>query len=231
MVWNVPPTDITEAKDQLKYDAAKSGVHAYDYMMRAKRLAVEANISLRTAQEFITKYGTLVPEISVWQQSIKQQVIKTGKLTTPMGRIRQCYRACGMLTNTGEMSDEILRDLVSHIPQSTVPDVLNEGMWTLWNNLEWVKWHQQGHDSYLASGPPSQTAEFAELSNNAANVHFRIAQRDCFIPSEFQWGYLWGAMLKYKSGEPTTYEAWQSRAKQEGYFEEEKIKTKLYSLF
>ena len=231
MVWKVPPGDITEAKDILRYDTAKSGVHAYDYMIQAKRLAVEANISLQMAQEFIAKYEALVPEISSWWQQIKQTVIKTGKLTTPMGRVRQAYKACGMLANTGEISDEILRDLVSYIPQSTVPDVLNEGMWELWNKLGWVRWHQQGHDSYLASGDPKRTAEFAEKSEIAADVHFSTLRSDCFIPSEFQWGYLWGAMLKYKSGEPTTYEAWQSRAKQEGYFEEEKIKTKLYSLF
>ena len=97
--------------------------------------------------------------------------------------------------------------------------------------MDWVRWHQQGHDSYLASGDPSRTAEFAELSNQAANIHFSIAGHDCFIPSEFQWGYLWGAMVKYKSGEATTREAWLQRATEEGFFDEKKIKTKLYSLF
>jgi hypothetical protein len=119
---------------------------------------------------------------------------------------------------------------VSYVPQSTVPDVLNEGMYKCWEWLPWVKWHQQGHDSYLASGDPKRTHEFYEFSEEAANVHFLINGRDCHIPGEFQWGYLWGAMLSYRPGEDTSYDAWQARATAEGYFDEAKIKEKLYAL-
>jgi hypothetical protein len=148
-----------------------------------------------------------------------------------MGRVRQTYKAASALTNTGQMPDEILRDLVSYIPQSTVPDVLNESMYELWETCPWVKWHQQGHDSFLASGPPERTQEFFQRSEEAAGkVHFTIHGKDCHIPGEFQWGYSWGAMLAYKVGEDTSYEAWKERATREGCFKEEKIKERLLSM-
>ena len=74
-------------------------------------------------------------------------------------------------------------------------------------------------------GHPSVVAE------EAANIHFPIRNFDCFIPGEFQWGYLWGAMLKYIPGESTTRDAWEARCNAEGIFEEAKITEKLYSLF
>lgn len=227
-IFGKTPDEIIS--DSLEYDTAKSVVHAFDYMMRYKRLAIEANISLVMAQQVLTSYAAKVPEIPEWHLSIKEEIKKTGKLVTPMGRERMAYRACGMLTNTGQLGEDILRDLVSWKPQSIVPDLLNEGMLKLWKECDYVKWHQQGHDSYLASGPPNRTAEFCEESGKAAEVHFSIRNQDCVIPSEFQWGYLWGAMLGYKPGEDTSYEAWKTRAEAEGFFKEETIKKKLYSL-
>jgi DNA polymerase I-like protein with 3'-5' exonuclease and polymerase domains len=227
-IYGKQPEDIES--DSLEYDRAKKGVHAYDYMMRYKKLAIIANMPNEEAKQFLTTYGREVPEIDGYHQGIKETVIKTGRLVTPVGRVRVCYKACGAVTHTGQLPDEILRDLVSYIPQSTVPDVLNTGLWKLWNELDWVRWHQQGHDSYLASGPPERTEEFAEKSEQAAQVKFYIKGRECLIPGEFQWGYLWGAMLKYNPGEDTSYEAWEERAAKEGCFDEGKIKERLYAM-
>lgn len=217
-------------KDELEYDTSKSVVHAYDYMMRYKRLAVEANLQLAFAKWVLDTYGALVPEIPIWHGKVKDTVIRTGELRTPMGRIRKCYAACSAIVHTGQLPDDIWRDLVSYVPQSTVPDILNEGMLATWNELPWAKWHQQGHDSFLASGPPERTEEVYEVSERNARVPFYINGKECIIPSEFSWGYSWGAMLKYVLGEDTSYDAWLQRATGEKYFDEGKIKEKLYSL-
>lgn len=228
-IFRKRPEDIES--DSIEYDVSKRIVHAYNYMMQAKKLAVTANIPLDFAQYTYDQYGIQVPEVREWHQAIKQQAFLKGRLVTPMGRVRQLYKACAAIAHTGQLPDEILRDLVSYIPQATVPDILNEGMFQLWDTLPWVKFHQQGHDSYLVSGPPNRTQEFYEKSEEAAaNVHFSINGQDCHIPGEFQWGYSWGAMLSYKQGEDTSYEAWKERAGREGYFKEEKIKERLYSM-
>jgi DNA polymerase-1 len=231
MIFEKPPDAIIT--DSIEYDVSKRVVHAYDYMQQAKAFAIQANVSYRFAQEVYAKYSAKVPEISQWWNRIKETVLKTGRLVTPMGRVRECFKAASAIANSGQLPDEILRDLVSYIPQSTVPDLTNEAMLTLYHGFPVVKWHQQGHDSFLASGPPSLTSRFYEASEEASNIHFIIGSFDCYIPGEFQWGYLWGAMLKYIPGEDCSYEAWQARATKEGYFELEGkngIKSKLISL-
>lgn len=228
-IFRKRPEDIES--DSLEYDVSKRIVHAYNYMMAYKKLAVTANIPLTFAKFAYDRYSIQVPELSEWHRSIKQTVIEKGRLVTPMGRVRQCYKACAAVANTGQLPDDIWRDLVSYIPQATVPDILNESMFDLWNSLPWVRFHQQGHDSYLASGPPDRTEEFYERAEaSASRVRFSINNRDCHIPGEFQWGYSWGAMLSYHPGEDTSYDAWKGRAEQEGFFKEEKIKDRLYSM-
>lgn len=217
--------------DSMEYDIAKRVVHGYDYMMQYRKIAILANVPYDFAQIAYNEYAKEVPEIDGWHLEVKNTAIKTGRLITPIGRVRECFQAAGALANLGQLPDETWRDLISYIPQSTVPDVLNEGMLRVWNTLPWLRFHQQGHDSYLCSGPPERTAEVYEVAERAADIHFTIRDRDCFIPGEFQWGYLWGAMLPYVPGEPTTRDAWEARCKAEGMFEEASITKKLYSLF
>lgn len=217
--------------DSMEYDIAKRVVHGYDYKMQSRKIAILANVPYDFAENAYQEYAKEVYEIPQWHEAVKQTAIKTGRLITPMGRVRECFQATGALANIGQLPDDTWRDLISYVPQSTVPDILNEGMFKVWNLLPYVRWHQQGHDSYLCSGPPERTEEVYEVAEKAADVHFDIRGRDCFIPGEFQWGYLWGAMLKYNPGEATTRPAWEQRCTAEGMFEEANITKKLYSLF
>jgi len=228
-IFKVPPDQIIA--DSLEYDISKRVVHGYDYKMQSRKIAILANVPYVFADQAYNEYAKEVPEIDEWHLDVKNTAIKTGRLVTPTGRVRECFQAAGALANIGQLPDETWRDLISYVPQSTVPDVLNEGMATVWGQLPWVRWHQQGHDSYLCSGPSDRTEEVYQVAEKAADVHFTIRGRDCWIPGEFQWGYLWGAMLKYNPGEDTSREAWQSRCEAEGIFDEANITKKLYSLF
>ena len=217
--------------DSMEYDIAKRVVHGYDYKMQSRKIAILANVPYDFAENAYQEYAKEVYEIPQWHDEVKQTALHTGRLITPMGRIRECFQATGAVANIGNLPDDVWRDLISYVPQSTVPDVLNEGMLRVWEYLPWVRWHQQGHDSYLCSGPPERTEEVYHMADQAADIHFEIRGRDCFIPGEFQWGYLWGAMLRYIPGEDTSREAWEARAQKEGMFDEAAITKKLYSLF
>ena len=229
MIYGRPPEQIDS--DSQEYDISKRVVHAYNYMMQYRKFAITASISYEKARRDMELYGRGVPEITAWHKRTAETAIKAGRLTTPFGRVRECYAACSAVTHTGKLPDEILRDLVSYVPQSIVPDALGEGMLTLWQSFPAIRWHMQGHDSWLASGPADWTNAIYEASERAHNsVRFRINDFDCMIPGEFQWGYLWGAMLSYKPGEDTSYDAWLARATAEGCFDEAKIKKRLYAM-
>jgi DNA polymerase I-like protein with 3'-5' exonuclease and polymerase domains len=226
---------VEPKKDTLEYDAYKSTVHGYDYMMGAKRLAIETGISYQLAEQMYDTYGREVYEIERWWGRIKEEALRAGRLVTPLGRVRQCFAACAMVTNTGTLADEIWRDLVSWKPQATIPDVLNEGMWKVWEGLgDWVWFHQQGHDSYLASIPEGRLEDYIEFAKPAHRVPILIDKEvELIIPSEFSWGYLWGAMKSYKEGEKGVRNEWEDYVVREGVFALEGkggIKERLYSL-
>ena len=226
-LWNTKPK-----QDSIEYDAAKSIVHAYDYMMGYKRLATEANLELSEAERAYKTYGSDVPEIPRWWQRIKDEATRLGHLTTPTGRIRQCFAACAMVANTGQLADEIWRDLVSWKPQSTIPDILNEGLYKTWEELEWVLFHQQGHDSHLDSIPPGRLTEYAARTEVYHRITILVDKGvELTIPSELSWGYLWGAMKPYEEDDKGTREEWLGWCEKEQVFSEEVISKRLYAMF
>jgi hypothetical protein len=196
-------------QDTMEYDTSKATVHAYDYMMGFKRLAIENNLSFDFAKRTYDNYAKLVLEIPRWWDRIKDEATRIGYLTTSTGRKRQCFSACGMVTNTGALGDEIWRDLVSWKPQTTIPDILNEGMFLTWSNLPWVRIHQQGHDSHLDSIEPARLEEYFEKTEGYHRRPILVDREvELIIPSEMSWGYLWGALKPYEKGDKGTYEEW-----------------------
>lgn len=209
-------------QDSMEYDTSKSIVHAYNYMTAAKRMAVEANINLKDAEKARNVYSLNVLEIPRWWDRIKDEATRIGYLTTPTGRKRQCFSACSMVTNTGALADEIWRDLVSWKPQTTIPDILNEGMFSTWSELPWVSIHQQGHDSHLDSIDPTRLEEYFTKTEAYHRVPILIdRQVELVIPSELSWGYLWGALKPYEAGDKGTYEEWLKYCEESKAFEVE----------
>jgi uracil-DNA glycosylase family 4 len=231
LCWGVEPK-----QDSPEYDTSKSIVHAYNYKESPKRLAIEAGLPFEVGAKVYSTYARSVPEVTAWHERIKDEATRTGRLTTPTGRIRQCFGACGMVANTGALGDEIWRDLVSWKPQTTIPDILNEGMWRTWDQLgDKVLFHQQGHDSHLDSIEPSFLEEYFTSTEVFHRVPILVDKTiELIIPSEMSWGYLWGALKPYKPGDKGTYEEWFEWATQAKYFVSEGkggIKEKLYALF
>lgn len=211
---------VEPKQDTMEYDTAKSVVHAYNYMTSAHRLAIEANISDEFAKRTYDAYAREVLQIPIWWNRIKDEATRLGYLTTPTGRKRQCFSACAMVANTGALADEIWRDLVSWKPQSTIPDILNEGLFRTWSELPWVRVHQQGHDSHLDSIEPLRLEEYFEKTEEFHRVPVRIdGEVELIIPSEMAWGYLWGALKPYQKGDKGTYDEWMAYVVESKAFE------------
>jgi hypothetical protein len=207
-------------QDTMEYDTSKSTVHAYNYMMGPKRLAIENNIPYDFAERTYASYAREVTEIPLWWDRIKAEATKDGYLTTPTGRKRQCFSACAMVANLGALADEIWRDLVSWKPQSTIPDILNEGMYRTWSELPWVRIHQQGHDSHLDSIEPFRLVEYFEKTQEYHRVPILVDREiELVIPSELSWGYLWGALKPYQEGDTGTYDEWMNYCLESKVFE------------
>lgn len=94
---------------------AKAGVHAVNYDVKARTLAVALGITIKEAEEFIDKWFTAHPGIYDWQQRIKLTLNTTRTITNRFGNRKVFF---------GRV-DRALPEALAWIPQSTVALVIN----------------------------------------------------------------------------------------------------------
>jgi DNA polymerase I-like protein with 3'-5' exonuclease and polymerase domains len=109
---------ITDPQRQL----GKKCGHASNYGMRAPTLVDQCLLeeglvlSVMQADQMIRGYYRLMSQIPVWHQRIQQELRRTKKLTTPLGRERYFY---------GRLEDETYRAAYAFKPQSIVCDTID----------------------------------------------------------------------------------------------------------
>jgi DNA polymerase I-like protein with 3'-5' exonuclease and polymerase domains/uracil-DNA glycosylase len=204
-------------KDSPEYVLAKAMIHAANYMMGAKKFAVETGLHISKATELLETYHEQRPEIRQWHKSIRQEILDRGKLITPFGRERTFYEILGSLALTGKFPEDGLRDAVSYIPQATVPDITNHGMLATAERLDDIRFHQQGHDSYLASVPEDRLSECVEQVRRDLTRFVNIRGVDRIIPVEVSVGYNWYFMKDYEG------ERWLPKGVWEKWMESKKV--------
>ena len=114
--------DVSKEEREL----AKRIVHASNYGMGARHFAELTELSTADAQEKLNLYHIHFPRIRIWHMEVARELKRSRILTTPMGRKRMFF---------GRWNDDLLRDGYSYIPQSTVADVVLQGMINIQNAL------------------------------------------------------------------------------------------------
>ena len=128
-----------------------------------------------------------------------------------MGRSRTFYEALGAVVIKGKLTDDLWREAISYIPQSTVADLTNRGMQRAWNELgDGAWWHNQSHDSFLLSVHPSTLGETARIVQASLRQTVSINGMDLTIPTDVAVGYSWGLLKPYKGEETLSYAEWKS---------------------
>ena len=113
------PEQVKVLKRELKRErqAAKAGGHATNYLVHEKTLAETLGISRTEAETFIKKYFVLYPEVKLWHDRIYSSLIKTQTIKNAFGFRRVFF---------GRINQDLLKEAVSWIPQSTVALVINK---------------------------------------------------------------------------------------------------------
>lgn len=101
---------------------AKTGVHAVDYDVKARTLAVALGVTLKEAEDFIDRWFTAHPRIYDWQQRVRTQLHTTRTIYNKFGNRKVFF---------GRI-DRALPEALAWIPQSTVALVINRA----WLNIE-----------------------------------------------------------------------------------------------
>lgn len=116
------------------------------------------------------------PGIRTWHDDIAFELESTGKLTTPLGRERQFW---------GRLNDPAtLREAVAFKPQSLVGDILNIGLYRVWNELEpEVQVLGQVHDAVV--GQTKTIDKHRQLVLDCLTNPIDVDGRTLVIPVEF----------------------------------------------
>ena len=183
--WKIDPFELRELpewKDLAKaiknsgapYDLGKMTNHARGYKMRWPTFQIkvltdtEGKVVLSNddAKTFLNLWDELFPEVVALQDQTEYKLRTTRTLTNLLGFPRTFY---------GRMSDELIREAISWVPQSTVGCITHNAVidfqdyvereqkreWWLLNNK---------HDSYLAECPDNDTEECSKIMRSFIEV-------------------------------------------------------------
>lgn len=122
-VW---PDGRTDGKAEPWYTRIKSAVHGTNYGAHEKTIAAVLHSSVSDARDFQSKWFSLHPKISEWQERIRNSVYETRTVTNAFGfRIQYWDR----------VSDAMWREALAWGPQSTVALVTDKGLVNVYKNL------------------------------------------------------------------------------------------------
>ena len=139
MIFGKEEAEVSQDERQM----AKRIVHASNYGMGPRKFAQTAGVREGEARRLQDRYFAAFPKIKVWHLQIQDTLRRTRILRTPMGRIRQFLAS---------WNEELLREAYAYVPQSTVSDILNDGLIQLWRTSQ-AELLLQVHDSVVVQCP------------------------------------------------------------------------------
>lgn len=190
LAWTDNPKANRAVADQKFYqhwsyrDMAKRLGHGTNYRGKPFTMAKNIKVSQKVVELFQDKYlRQAFPGIAEWHKKVAQDLQLNGFLTTPLGRTRYFLKRL--------YDDDTLKEAIAFLPQSTIGEILNEGMYRLWYEMESAstkypaKLLAQVHDAVLIQYPDlSDEHETATLARakELLQVPIPINGRQLIIP-------------------------------------------------
>jgi len=193
-------------------DISKRVGHGSNYFGSPFGIAAQiGKIETSVVKSFQDKY---LPAFSMseWHQSVIAKVQVNGYLTTPLGRTRQFF---------GRVGDPAThREAIANSPQSMVGDILNRGLWNIWNHYRSVsrglgdlnapvQLLGQIHDAvvgqYRDISPEFEARTLAKIQE-LLSVPVTVCDRTMVIPSDIKIGWNFSKVdydkKQFKDGNP-----------------------------
>lgn len=170
-------------KDDIRRQYAKQGVHLTNYAGSAYVLARTLNISVAQAERFQKRWFTAHPKVKRWQDKVQAQLFKTRKVRNAYGFQRPYF---------GRIED-LLKEALAWIPQSTVALTINQAMLNLEASVPEARLLLQVHDSIVFEYPKELDLQLRPRIREA--VHVKIPYDDPLVipcamkTSALSWGH------------------------------------------
>ena len=136
------------------------------------------------------------PGIRGWHDTVAEKLQTTGEMITPLGRRRQFW---------GRLNDATtLREAIAFEPQSTVGDLLNIGLYRIWDELEpRVQILGQVHDAVLGQAREETFDKDMQSVLDCMHNPIIINGRSMVIPTSAEVGHSWSKDMEKWSNENT----------------------------
>ena len=136
---------------------AKAGVHATNYGATPHVLAAALGITVREAEQFINRYFGERPEVKQWHERVRQE-LQTRRYVENIFGFRRFYF---------DRIEDLLKEALAWIPQSTVAIATNLGIEQVRQRLPWTDFLMQVHDSAVHQYPVGPFKIYTEYHENA----------------------------------------------------------------
>lgn|GEM_PF-1312249 len=167
-------------------DIAKRLGHGSNYRGSPFGIAqVVGKIEAKIVEAFQKKYFAAFP-IESWHKDVVEKVQLYGVITTPLGRRRQFFGR--------RYEDATHREAIAYQPQSMVGDLLNLGLWRIWNHYKGSREAQllaQIHDAVVIQyiDNPAIEKRVIETCSRLIQTPVQLGQRTLTIPNDVKVGW------------------------------------------
>jgi DNA polymerase I-like protein with 3'-5' exonuclease and polymerase domains len=197
-IFKKPQELVNEFERQLGKKAGHAANYGTGPRTFAEACLVEMNHYLeeKEARYVLEGYFQTFPGIRKRQANIKQEVYNKRVLKTPFGRERHFY---------GRMDDSTFREAYAYSPPSTVADITNHLMLSLWRDRDYLglAWDDGGrfllqvHDSLLLQARPERVSELADYCRSLDwHPKIELPGGTLKIPVDVEFGPNWRNMAK-----------------------------------
>lgn len=176
----------------------KKSNHGLNYDEGYRKFALINELEERESKLMVETYHEVYPGIrNTWHRKIKSQLERDRTIVNPFGRKRRFLDRWG---------DELFKAAYAFEPQSTVVDMLNQGMCEIYENQESLKKVEnlaQVHDSLLVQHPLGDWNEIAQAAHDMRDKltpQVSIDGREFKIETDMKIGLNWGDMMEVKFG-------------------------------
>jgi len=138
------------------------------------------------------------PGIKLWHERVRLELESNGVMWTPYGRKRTFWERLDSSTT--------LREAIANGPQSMIGDLLNIGLWRVWDELEpeGLQLLAQGHDSITGQIPKEKLDDLLPRVLECMNNPTQVKDKVMVVPVEAKVGYNWHDLVewtKWQEGE------------------------------
>lgn len=157
---------------------AKQGVHAANYGATAPVIAIALGITIREAENFMERYFAERPEVLAWHEKIEND-LQTKRYVENIFGYRRFYF---------DRIDNLLKEALAWIPQSTVAISVNIGIKQVERNLPWAQFLLQVHDSAVHQFPENRAPVEESFELIRQNMQVPLPYADPMtIPVSGEW--------------------------------------------